>query len=168
MPKLAIYVPKKDMREIEKWRRKINFSQVFMRALGQEIRRQSRKPTAAKDKISAAAAFYRGQLAENSEPLVDFGYQLGTDHVVNCRLTAATIGKLVALKDAEMLDEQQTKLVKKSLGDAHIVVDKFCDDHGFDQRAYPNRQLAVYRGYLAGVADAWQEVCKHMKSVSVE
>jgi hypothetical protein len=160
------------MREIEKWRRKINFSQVFMTALGHEIRRRSRRPTAAKDKISAAADFYRSQLAERCEPLVDFGYQLGNDHVVNCRLTAQTIGKLVALKDSESLDEKQAKLVKQALsnvqGDVQGDVDKFCDDHGFEKRACPTRNLAVYQGYVTGVSDAWQEICKHMKGVPVD
>jgi hypothetical protein len=168
MPKLAIYVPKKDMREIEKWRHSINFSRVFMAALSHEIRRRSRTPQAAQDKISAAADFYRSQLAEDCEPLVDFGYRLGTEHVVNCRLTAGTIGKLAALRDAEMLDEKQTKLVQQALSDDQGEVDKFCDDHGFEKRACPTRHLAVHKGYVTGVADAWQEVCKHMNSTPAD
>ena len=38
MPKLAIYVPKKAKKEIDRWRKRINFSQMFMRALEGEIR----------------------------------------------------------------------------------------------------------------------------------
>ena len=43
MPNLAIYVSKKEMRHIDRWRKKINFSRVFMRALGAVIERLESK-----------------------------------------------------------------------------------------------------------------------------
>ena len=83
MPKLAIYVPKKDMRQIEKWRKKINFSRVFMRALLAEIRERERagKPSKKGEKqMVEAAAHYRqelvaqGSVALDDEELMDIAF----------------------------------------------------------------------------------------------
>ena len=83
MPKLAIYVPKKDMKELDKWRKTINFSQVFMMALMDEIHQRSRTPAAGADQLTAAAQHYRRELAGSASPMVDLGYQLGSRKVLS-------------------------------------------------------------------------------------
>ena len=108
MPKLAIYVPKKDWREIEKWRKKINFSRIFMQALTREIQERSRGVKASSDRIAAAADFYRQQLAESSAPLTDFSFKQGSEDVLECRLTPQLIQKVAQIEDQDNLQKADT------------------------------------------------------------
>ena len=66
MPKLAIYVTKKAKKEIDRWRKTINFSQVFMRALEHEIRGRERSLAADDSELAPAARHYRQQMSSHS------------------------------------------------------------------------------------------------------
>ena len=71
MPKLAIYVPKKAKKEIDRWRKRINFSQVFMRALENEIRELQRAIDADDGESDDRSTTLRDrQLAGDRESLV--------------------------------------------------------------------------------------------------
>jgi len=37
MPKIGVYIPKDRMQDIEKWRKKLNFSAIFMEAFDAKI-----------------------------------------------------------------------------------------------------------------------------------
>jgi hypothetical protein len=167
MPKLAIYVPKKDMKEIDRWRKKINFSRIFMNALAREIRERSRSVEASKDKLAAAAEHYRQQLIENAAPLTDFGYRLGSDQVLNCRIEASAIGQLAAIKDPQALSSDEIQVLEQCLGDApEKQMEQFCSEKGFDEQSYPVVRRAIYHGFIKGVLDAWREVCQQIKGTS--
>lgn len=164
MPKLAIYVPKKRMREIERWRKSINFSQVFMKALLTEIRNRSRAIDAAQGKVSAAAAYYRQKLDDAAGPLHDVGYSLGSEHVLACRLEPETIRELLELVDREAFGSQHIERVERALGADRRKIDAWAARNGCDNQKQPAWRSSVYRGYVAGVADAWKKVCEHLAS----
>lgn len=166
MPKLAIYVPKQEMRKIEKWRKRLNFSRIFMHALEREIHEQSRALEAPDDKLATAARHYKREFAESSEVLFDFGYRLGCRHVLDCRLTPEAIRRLIRLheRDAE-LGPDENATVEELLGDGLQEVQEFTNGQNYDKDSLPVRRTAVYRGYLKGVADAWKQVCEKMESV---
>lgn len=162
MPKLAIYVPKKDMREIERWRKKINFSQVFMKALLREIRSRSRKVDAGRGKLAAAAEYYRQKLAEDSDSLSDFGYKLGTQHVIECRLDPETIRTLLEIDGLDRAEGDGLAAVEQAIGSDRKQVDELADRSGFDEQSHPAWRSAVYEGYVAGVGAAWKRICDEM------
>ena len=162
MPKLAIYVPKKDMRVIEKWRKRINFSKVFMRALSQEIRDRNRVVTTDDDKLGAAAAYYKRKLTECSDVLVDSGYDLGTSHVIECQLSPELIQRLLKLGRQQDWNDDDLAFIEEAVGDRMAAIDALLDKHGYDAQARPTWRKVVYQGYLNGVAAAWQKVCEHM------
>ncbi|OHB81105.1 MAG: hypothetical protein A2W31_15035 [Planctomycetes bacterium RBG_16_64_10] len=166
MPKLAIYVPKKDMREIEKWRKKINFSRVFMQALRREIADRSRFVEAREEQVAVAAAYYRRRLMEDSARLVDIGYRLGSRHVMDCRLAPETIRRLLEIDDLETAQPEDLVAVEQALGKGIDEVNQLARQHGFDEASHPAWRLAVYRGYLTGVAAAWKRVCEYMQRTS--
>jgi len=163
MPKLAIYVPKKDMRNIERWRKKINFSQVFMRALGEEIKNRSRKVRAEDAKLTAAAQHYQALLQQAVEPLVEFGYQLGTFQVVECRLPADIISELLAVEKRSAKGAKELATIGLAIENDKERIEKFLEEHGYDERSRSTWRESIYKGYLAGVSDAWQKVCEHMQ-----
>ena len=165
MPKLAIYIPKQDMKLIEKWRKQVNFSKIFMAALDREIRDRSRAVTAKNDKLSVAAEHYRSHLAKDSGGLIDFGYQLGVDDVLECRLTTETITKLLNVEDVEELTNDDLVLVKQANQDRSDQIDHFGWTHGYRDQTHPTWRVAVYTGYLKGVSDAWSKVCEQMTAI---
>lgn len=164
MPKLAIYVPKKDMKEIERWRKKINYSKVFMTALGREIQIRSRAGRLPKDKLTAAAAHYRDQLVSAAGPLVDFGYRLGADQVLDCRLDTATLSKLAAVGSKPSLSRGEVALIEKSLEPVADRIEQFRGQQGIDETTHPAWREAVCRGYVQGVCETWRQVCERMKN----
>lgn len=168
MPKLAIYVPKRDMRQIEAWRKKINFSKVFMKALMAEIRameRSTKRTTSDQGQLARAAEYYQCEMIEEgADVLVDRGFALGRQHVLDCRLSATTIRQLLKIDSADRLSTAESAQVVELLGDAMRGVDQLAEKHGFDDTSRPLWEQAVYRGYLKGVAAAWQEVCEQMHS----
>ncbi len=97
MPKLAIYVPKEEMREIERWRTRLNFSKIFLRAVQREIREQSRDFAADEDDLAKAANHYRRLLADDDATLVDAGHALGVEQVLKCKLTPKQIRRALPL-----------------------------------------------------------------------
>ena len=115
MPKLAIYIPKKDMREIDKWRKKINFSRIFMQALHKEIRELSHEAKSPQDKVAAAARFYKEKLIEKSGDLLEFGNQLGRDKVMECKLSPEVILQIVEIREHDSLDADDTAVIEKAL-----------------------------------------------------
>ena len=165
MPKLAIYVPKREMREIEKWRKKINFSQVFMSALLKEIRERSRIVTGNADELTAAAAFYRRKLAENSHNLVDFGFELGSKHVIGCCLSPDAIRRLLGLQELESADSESIQLIETGMASDMQLMNEHAQKQGYTEHTHPRWKLEVYRGYVKGVAAAWKRVCEEMESV---
>ena len=165
MPKLAIYVPKKDMREIEKWRKKINFSKVFMRALFQEITERSRDFEAPKDKLTTAARHYKDKLVESSESLVEFGYRLGSKHVLDCRLVPDTIMQLLDVGEADSLTSENIVAIEKTMGQDLKSAEAFSQEQGCDERSHPTWRNAICEGYLKGVAAAWTRVCEQMRAM---
>lgn len=165
MPKLAIYIPKRDMREIEKWRKKINFSQVFMQALMREIAHRSRSVSADDDKVSAAARHYRKKLASNQQPLVDFGFQSGSDDVLECRLAPETILRLQRIEDSDDPSSADQHEIEKALGDHKAKIADFAAQHQIDESTHPLWRTSICSGYVNGVAAAWKRVCEEMRDV---
>lgn len=163
MPKLAIYVSKQDMKAIERWRKRINFSKVFIRAVFEEIRRLERLAGAPEGKVAAAAEYYRGKLSESAGPVAEFGFELGSSHVLDCRLSPETIRQLLELKCQEAVGEKQRKIVDKAIGDDMHRVNQCAQEHGFHDEQFPTWRDAVYRSYLSGVAAAWERVCAKMR-----
>lgn len=164
MPKLAIYVSKKDMRKLDPWRNKINFSQVFMKALQREIQERTRVIQAPKGKVAAAADHYKAKLAENSQALIDFGFQLGSGSVLDCRLSPEAIRSLLAINNADDLTEGDVNTIRETVGEDAKTIDRYAAEHGIDERCNPTWHLAVYSGYVKGVASAWKDVCETMRS----
>lgn len=162
MPKLAIYVPKDEMKLVDKWRKKLNFSQVFMRALQQEIQSRSRVVRAGKDQVAAAAEHYRQQLSQTSQSLVDFAFEVGSEQVLNCQLTAESIQRLLTLAGAEALDESGLELINESLGSERTRVETFLKENHYDEERYPTARREIAKGYLQGVAQAWKKVCERI------
>ena len=164
MPKLAIYVPKKDMKQIEKWRKKINFSRVFMSALNREIRERTRNCEAATEELSLAATHYKAQLADITEPLVDLGYRLGTDQVLGCGQSAEAIVRLISIDENDIQPDDR-QLLEAALKDNTQRVESFLRDNNFDDQSHPTWRNAVFRGYLKGVRDTWRRVCDEMNAL---
>ena len=164
MPKLAIYVPKKDWREIEKWRKQINFSQVFMQALFREIRDRSRNVQPEGDKLTAAAEFYRQQLAQTSEPLVDFGFQQGSEDVLECRLSPGAIQQIAKLSERDELQREDVSELKEVLGDQAEKLRTFAQQHNYTDQSCPNWREILYLGYAQGVAAAWRKICDKLNT----
>ena len=161
MPKLAIYIPKSEMRVIEHWRKQVNFSQVFMAALNEEIRRRSRRVSSSEDRIAAAADHYRRQLLAGDSALVDVGFELGCERVLNCELSSAEIRALTGLT-GDLSDPQHLEKVEQSLGKEVAKIDHFARDHQVDEEFQPNWRVAIYNGYLDGVKAAWKQVCEQL------
>ena len=84
-------------------RKKLNFSQIFMKALRQEIRERSRLLKAPDEQLARAAQHYRQALTDDSGSLVDIGFELGCTHVLQCALSPAVIRRLWMANDAETL-----------------------------------------------------------------
>lgn len=162
MPKLAIYIPKKDMRAIEKWRKQINFSQVFMRALMQEIRRRS--VAAPNNKLAAAAQYYQSKLAESSDSLIEYGHQMGTSHVLDCGLPPELIRRLLDIRAAGTVRREDFSVIEQAIGTQMIQIQDFAEKSGFDDGSHPTWRSSIYEGYVEGVAAAWKRVCEEMSS----
>jgi len=165
MPKLAIYVPKQEMREIDHWRKRINFSRVFMRALQDEIRQRSRTVDAKDDQLAAAARHYRQALTNASGTMTEFGFQLGSDDVLECRLSPESIHRLLEIDDPAQLNANQISTVEAVLEDQAQRITDFAGKHGYDLPLDPALRDAVYRGYVQGVVAAWKQVCHRMQSI---
>jgi hypothetical protein len=163
MPKLAIYIPKKDMREIEQWRKKLNFSQVFMRALRQEIRERSRFLKMPDEQLARAAEYYRNVLMEDSNSLIEIGYKRGCAHVLDCALSPPVIRRLCRLNAAETFEPEDLEVVAEALGGQKTLA-RLVSDEGLDDRTHPVCRESICRGYVKGVADAWARVCEQMRS----
>ena len=159
MPKLAIYVPKKEMVELEKWRKKINFSKVFMRAVMGEIRDRRRK-SKPNEKAAAAARHYRKQLSAESESLEDAGFRLGSSHVMACRLTIQQIRDIQSIDQSESLPAEGAKQIEKWIGnDVHKMDSALKDSDESSRQALKNLFM---RAYVKGVLASWREVCDQM------
>ena len=165
MPKLAIYVPKQEMREIEKWRKRINFSRVFMRALRAEIRERPRRLETHEDQLTAAARHYKHALTDKAGSLADFGFRLGGEDVLQCRLDAETIHRLVEIDDPDKLSPADVQAIEIAMQPRMQAVHEFARKHGYQQPWEPSLQQAVFRGYVQGVAEAWKKVCQRMASL---
>lgn len=159
MPKLAIYVPKKEMRELEKWRKQINFSKVFMRAVMREIRQRARS-VREDDRVASAAEHYKQRLAVDSGPLEELGFDLGTAHVLDCRLSPEQIRQVVELGEFDPARPEHASLVEKTIGDEMTKVDGALE--GGTDASRQAWRLVVYGGYVKGVVTAWQRVCEQM------
>jgi hypothetical protein len=164
MPKLAIYIPKTEMREIDKWRKKINFSRVFMQALQQEIQRRSRSLEVGQDKLEAAASHYRRELSADATPLSEFGYQLGSSHVLDCRLQTGEIRRLLRAAEGDLSGED-IAVADKAISADMAKAESFAREHEFTEETCPDWRRIVLSGYVQGVADAWREVCRKMASL---
>lgn len=161
MPKLAIYIPKKDMKDIEQWRTKVNFSQIFMSALRREIRDRLRILEASTEQIAKAADFYRRALAEDFSSLVDVGYELGSHDVLQCKLTTQAIRELLRFQDAENLESQDVEAISAAIGGAETL-DELARSQGLEDRTDEMWREPLCRGYAHGVGDAWGRVCQQM------
>lgn len=169
MPKLAIYVPKKDMRQIEKWRKKINFSRVFMRALLAEIHereRASKSPRKGEGRqVAEAAAHYRQEIvAQGSVALEDEAYRLGFNRIILCQLPAEFIRAMLPLQDKDEWSSDDRKQVKESLGDDQGRLFDVAREQGFDDSSRPVWETSMLRAYVKGIAEAWRRVCEEMGS----
>ena len=162
MPKLAIYIRKADMREIDRWRSKINFSKVFIDAVQREIRELSRRVEASDDELAEAAEHYRQAMADDDGGLVELGYRLGTRHVVQCQLPPEQI------RDLLVADEDDTASAVDNVAAAMSVtgvgLEEYGRQHGFLELTHPVWADAFARGYTQGVADAWRKVCERMRT----
>ncbi len=165
MPKLAIYVPKQQMRELEKWRKQINFSQVFTQAVMQEIRERTQLKQESGDEVTNAARHYKRMLSASpgSDEVTAAGHRLGTRHVLDCRLAPETLRRLMECQ--KQLTEDDTKAVEKAIGDDKQALIDVLSGEGFDDDSYPTWRSDAYRGYVKGVTDAWHRVRDQMKTL---
>jgi len=166
MPKLAIYVSKQDMKSIERWRKRINFSKLFIHAVFDEMRRLERSVTAPEGKVAAAADYYRSKMSQIAGPLTEFGFELGAAHVLDCKLSPEVIRKLLEVRNVGVEAAEDRKLIEQTLGEDLRNVEQFANDHGFREETFPTWRTAAYRGYLDGVAAAWEKVCLKMRESS--
>ena len=74
IPKLAISVPKKAKQEIDCWRKRMKFFQVFMRALENENRELQMTIDADDSQLTTVAQHYRRQLAGDRDSLVSLAH----------------------------------------------------------------------------------------------
>ncbi len=162
MPKLAIYIPKKDMKAIEKWRKKINFSKVFMQALLREIRERSRVVDTNEDRLKAAAVHYKKLLNDSSEDLIEFGHKLGSAHLIDCQINAELVQKIIQLKDNDDWTPEEVDIVQNAIGEDLKSIDEFIDQNDYDRPSQATWRKVVFQGYVQGVAVAWQQICDHM------
>lgn len=163
MPKLAIYVPKRDMREIDKWRKKINFSQIFMQALMREIEERSRVVSGSDEKVSRAARHYRSKLEDGHQHLSDFGFRLGSDAVLNCRLSPEIILRLQQVGDVDCPTESDHEAIEQALRGCREQIDEFAQRHKIKDETHPLWRAAITSSYLKGVGAAWKRVCAQMR-----
>lgn len=165
MPKLAIYVPKTAKKQIEKWRKTINYSQIFMRALEGEIRERQRSLESGDDRLTIAARHYRRRLTESAEALLDLGHQLGTRLVLECQLEPDTIHRLADLASLEELSFQDRETVEKELGKQADLLAKEAAELGYHEQSHPGFRADLYRGVVLGVAGAWKQVSAEMNQL---
>lgn len=163
MPKLAIYVSKKDMKSIDRWRKRINFSKVFIAAVFDEVRRLERAADAPDSQVAAAAEYYRNKMTQSAGPLADCGFQIGAAAVLECKLTPQAIHRLLEIRAGGFEQAQDREQVEQSLACEQRQIEQFAKDHGFVDDSYPRWRDAAYRGYLDGVAAAWEKVCEKMR-----
>ena len=160
MPKLAIYVPKQEMKKIDRWRKKINFSRVFMQALSREIERKSRDLAVDGDRVAAAAAFYGNKLANDLGPVRKFGSELGSEDVIECRLSATDIQRIVAAPSDQT--EQGWQVVETATQRHMRRIKKFAEQQKMGDLTNPGWRSHVFEGYVEGVRATWEEVCAVM------
>jgi hypothetical protein len=165
MPKLAIYIPKKDMRELDRWRKKINFSQVFMTALRREIRDQTRNSSAPSDELARAAVHYRRSLAEEVGSVGDTAYQLGSADVLQCRLTVPVIRSLLELANLETLSADEIESTVEAMG-GNEALEAIAEKHGVDDRTDLTWRELACRNYIKGVVDVWAQVRERIRATT--
>ena len=163
MPKLAIYVSKQDMKSIERWRKRINFSKVFIQAVFDEIRRLERSTKAPREKLGEAVDYYRTKLTKSAAPLTDFGFELGNAAVMECRLSPEIIQRLVKSQESVVDEHGIKKLVEQALDADLRKIDEYARQHSIDDKSNPAWRSAIYAGYRDGVASAWEKVCEQMR-----
>ena len=162
MPKLAIYVPKAEMKLVEKWRKRLNFSRIFMKALHAEIERQQaekggRRPsTTTAAEVAVAAKFYKSQLNEPAESLEQLGKRTAREQILACTLPVDVVQQLTALCDQDVLSPEDMRFIKRQVEKTPAAADKRL--HGNDQKR-PDVD-AFARAYLQGIAKTWQEISK--------
>ena len=166
MPKLAIYVSKQDMKSIERWRKRINFSRVFISAVFEEVRRLERTADAPEGKLAAAADYYRSKMTEGASPMTDFGFELGTVQVLECQLSPEAIRRLLELRTMGFDAAEERKALEQSLAGGLGKLERFAKEHGFTDESYPTWREAAYQGYLDGIASAWEKVCVKMRETA--
>lgn len=162
MPKLAIYVPKREMKKIDRWRKKLNFSQIFMQALAREIDRQS-QPRAAGARLAAAAAHYGEQLSGDLSHLRAFGIKLGAADVMDCRLTIPEIKAILGLVETDDGKKVIPAQARDGAWKHHKkVISSFGEKQKIDDIHHPGWRRSLHDGYVEGVQSAWDEVCRVM------
>ena len=165
MPKLAIYVPKQAKKEIDRWRKRINFSQVFMRALESEIRELQRAVDADDSQLTAAAQHYRRQMADGREMVVSLGHTEGVRLVLECRLDSEAIQTLAKWSEEPGLDGQQRERIGELLGKNGDALRKSAKNLGSRPETHPGLETDLFQGVVRGVTDAWGRVCEQMNQL---
>ena len=165
MPKLAIYVPKKAKKEIDRWRNRINFSQMFMRALEGEIRELQRAVDADDSQLATAAQHYRRQMADGREMVVSLGHTEGVRLVLECQLHPEAIRTLVKWSEEPELDGKQRDRIAELLGKDGDALRKSVKTLGYRPETHPGLDNDLFRGVVRGVTDAWGRVCEQMNQL---
>ena len=165
MPKLAIYVPKKAKKEIDRWRKRINFSQMFMRALEGEIRELQRAVDADDSQLTAAAQHYRRQMVDDREVVVSLGHTEGARLVLECQLDPEAIQTLVKWSEEPELDGKQRDRIAELLGKDGDALRKSVKTLGYRPETHPGLDNDLFRGVVRGVTDAWGRVCEQMNQL---
>ncbi len=165
MPKLAIYVPKKAKKEIDRWRKRINFSQVFMRALENEIRELQRAIDADDSQLTTAAQHYRRQMAGDRDALVSLGHAEGVRLVLECQLDSDAIHTMVQWSADGDLEIKQCVRVSEILGKEVESLVKSAKKMGYRADSHPGLEADLFRGVVRGVTDAWGRVCEQMNQL---
>ena len=133
-----------------------------MWALRQEIEQQSRVVKSPRDKIAAAAAYYKQELSRNSKTLVDYAFEIGSQQVLDCQLDARAIRRLLAIDDPGDLSDDQHKMINHALRDQRHEIRSFLSENGYDAEKIPTVQQEMARGFVQGVAAAWEKLRKQM------
>ena len=138
-----------------------------MKALMAEIKVRERQSSrsASKNDLTSAAEHYKSVLVKEESSLTDVGYQLGSQHVLQCVLSPSTIREILRIQDSGQWTAFDQQIVRDAIGKDTNTVGKAAEAANGEEEALVWK-LSMLRGYVAGVAEAWQQVCKQINEAN--
>lgn len=157
MAKIGIYIPDdKAAEEIEKWRDRINFSQIFREAFDREVRFQTMLDQGDQDMRDVIE-----RLKKEKQEDQQIGEQQGLED-------GAEFAKdTLSLKDiryyAEEIEEQRNFDPDEAAQDLakKLVSEGWVDDYSYFDRENVDRETFIrgyFDGFVKGVSEVWEKV----------